>query len=109
MYLSELGITTYVFWNDAPKIRLMTHASCRSGILTYFASCAGAVPSKNSVVSVFSALWFARFAILFAKRSARRACRFREQLWLSPCSWLIRQACPMLGLLNEWLFCSWIG
>jgi hypothetical protein len=64
MYLSGLGITTYVFWNDAPKIRLMTHASCRSGILTYFASCAGAVPSKNSVVSVFSALWFCEVCYL---------------------------------------------
>jgi hypothetical protein len=37
----RVGITIYVFWNDAPKIRLLTHANCRSGILT-FPLCANA-------------------------------------------------------------------
>ena len=39
-----------------------------------------------------------------AMRKSRKKMRFCKMT-----SWLIRQACPMLGLLNEWFFCSWIG
>ena len=59
-------------------------------------------------IVVSTAISFSVCAVcyLVCQAVGRQACRFREQLWLSPCSWLIRQVCPAFGLLNESPLCS---